>query len=806
MANKIVRFNKPPEPNILDPLAQLKWVFFVAEANRGNASIKSIQHAKGVYLKFIHETNAGYIELEKNPRFYLNKHWEVDALIRFTNWLKTQDYSSKSRYSIYKQVRLVMNLAYGLRIIDKNIYHSTFFEGTRETKIRAAYNSIEQETINSSLAKWISLAISVLQGYKPTGLGLPIRKPRANLSQIKIEGMNINEAAKEFGVPRSRILRNLRLGWTERESVGLDKRKDPRARSIVIDGNSFDSIAEAAQAFSVPVNKFRNFLTSGMSPEQAAGLEDDSIRKNNLEDEIEVQGIKFLSIREAAKHFKLVPNLVLTRLNCGWPIKEAFTLIPRANPLGEKIVIEGIEYSSLNQAGKIYNLGSNTISRRLKLGATPEQAVGITPINIGRKDERALIWIFENTYECNPLAMMEDFRTKNLFSAHQLNQPKLLQFFSKIGVWPYVDASLIMPLAVELAMLTGLNVEAIKNLKLNSYTMSHPLTGQPSISYNKPRSGSTIHSDDQELHLPFLEIEELMLDESIAVRIENVINIAIDLTARIRHEAPNELANHLFIFKDVEKSNLENRTIIVPIDPHKKSHSWLNKFAKEEGFKQVFGPKFSFNIARCRPTLATNMILNGADLLQVQSVLGHKNVITTAGYLDGLQIQPFFNKTISEAIRDISMRTIDFQKNVISATNEKAQSVPFENEIGFYETLSGCGCKNAFNPSANVREATNYREGSVCKYWNMCLLCDNSIITQNSLPKLINYRDRVSIAITTDSPAIRSRAKLYEDTVVLIDGIVEPGNIFPHDVIDKARIIAATENSTLLDQLIYQGI
>jgi len=88
----------------------------------------------------------------------------------------------------------------------------------------------------------------------------------------------------------------------------------------------------------------------------------------------------------------------------------------------------------------------------------------------------------------------------------------------------------------------------------------------------------------------------------------------------------------------------------------------------------------------------------------------------------------------------------------------------------------------------------------------MCLLCDNSIVTQSSLPKLISYSARISQALAEDTPSIKARSKLYEDTLTLIKGILEPGNIFPKEVIDHAFNLAATQDDLLIDQLVYQGI
>lgn len=803
MTNRIHRLGKAPQPTLIDPHAQIKWAFFQVEAEKKEPTAAGIRHAKNTYLRFILETHAYYDELEQNPRFYLDKYWESDALIRFNKWLNTQALKSKSRYSIYKNVRQVMDMAYALRTIDSIVYHAPMFKGVSETKERSAYNKREQEIINAAIAKWISLAVNVINGYTPTGEGIPYKQMNFSAS-ITIDGkmLSIEDAAKVYGITKQLMLHRLRTGWSDRQVVGIDPPLKPGARILSISGQTYASIRHAASAFNLNYSLVFSRINSGWTPEQAVGIAPRSLPNNiGRPKELTIDSIKFESIKLAAKAHGINYGLVKLRLSKGWSAKEALGLENRES-VDNEIVIEGVSYKSLAEAAKAYDQEATTVSSRIRRGHTLDQAVGITPIYVNQSDDRAILWMFENTYQCDPTAMFEDFHTRKL--TRICSAKRLLSLLSRWGVWPYIDAMLIMPLAVEFAMLTGLNVESLKLLELDSYIPEHPLTGQPAISYRKPRSGSSRRSEDRELHIPILDIEELYIDDPVANKIHKIISIVKELTSRIRPDAPPEIANRLFIFEDVEKSRIEDFRVVVAIDPKGKATSWRRRFAREEGLLTLFGDRFNFNIARCRPTLATNMVLSGADLFQVQTALGHQSVQTTASYLDELQLQPVFNKTVSEALQQISRRSHDAQINQAKTVTGDCHdgSIP---DV-FHETLSGCGCKNAYNPSENVRKATNFKEGSVCKYWNMCLLCDNSIITQSSLPKLINYSTRISQALAEAGHSIKSRVKLFEDTVTLIKGILEPGNIFPKEVIDHAFDIAVNQDDLLIDQLVYQGI
>jgi hypothetical protein len=219
--------------------------------------------------------------------------------------------------------------------------------------------------------------------------------------------------------------------------------------------------------------------------------------------------------------------------------------------------------------------------------------------------------------------------------------------------------------------------------------------------------------------------------------------------------------------------------------------------------RQLLGEDFNFSLARCRPTLATNMVLAGATLFDIQMLLGHASIQTTATYLDERGLQPTFNRTVSEALQRIANRSRTFMEEQVA--EQEVDNQPDETNL-FYETLSGCGCSNPYKPSENVRTVTKHLKGTVCKYWNMCLRCDRSVVTEKSLPKLIMYRNRVTEALDTDSPAIRSRKTLFRDAVALIDGILVEDEIFPAAVIRQAEYQAATLSDVLVDHLIYQGV
>lgn len=701
MEENVFRISRPPEPTLLSPHAQVIWMFLQVEREHKEPTAGSFRYAKNVYIEFLTETGADYPDVKDGGRFYLSDHWESDALIRFCKWLLESGRLSKTRYSIYKSVRRVMDFAYALRVIDTVVHHPPVFKGVRETESRNAYDEEAQELINAGLARWMSLGLSVLNGYVATRKGIPYRK-KNTLTSILVEGRHITpvEASEAYGLARGIIQGRISKGWTAEEAVGLESRR----------------------------NK-----SSGVS---------------------------------------------------------------------RGLVVEGVAYRSIGAAAIAYGLSHEEVGLRLQKGYTPEQAVGIAPTIVLQSDERALLWSFENEYDCDPLAMVDDFRRRKLHIV--CSETRFRQLFSRWGVWPFVDDRLIMPLANTLAMLTGLNVESLKLLDIDCYNDEHPLTGQPYLTFTKKRSSSATLPAKQDLHLPLLETEEKFVQADVVQKVKAVINLTLALTEKIRMDAQPQLARRLFIFEDIEATRREESRVVIGIDPKGKTSTWYQRFRKEEGLDDNFGKDFRFNISRCRPTLATNMVLSGATMIHVQSTLGHGSIETTASYLDEHRLQPKFHSEVSGAMDRIVARSVD-HRNKQSEPELEDSNEGLEGP-DFTETLSGCDCKNPYEPSENVRRVTTHKKGTVCRFWNMCLFCDKAVITEGSLPKVIVYRKRIKIALDTDSPAIRPKRELLESVAELIDGVLKDDVVFPRSVIEEARHKAVSLDDVLVDQLIYNGI
>ncbi|MCB2427680.1 hypothetical protein [Methylophaga pinxianii] len=690
-----------PKATTFDPTKEIDWIFSILLRER---PLNSIQPARNWYLRFIQETNAGYEELKSDPRFFISKYWEADALIRFTNWLSKQNkaLTSKTRYSIYRIVRTAMDWAYELGITNHIVYHAPMFKGIPETDSRSPYSDSEQEVINVALQRWIKHARNVMEPYKKSGAGIPCMP--MNAFTVIIDGLSYtkDEASQAFGLKASVIYRRKKNGWTDRQAVGFD------------------------------------------AP-------------------------------------------------------------PLQNSTAKSITIEGVEWFSVNKAANHYQIDPGTIRDRLTSGATPEQAVGLAPMYSNRSSFESALYDFEERFECDPLKMLRASHSA------KYSVKFLMSFFIKLGVWPFkADWRLIMPLAAELSRLTGLNAESVASLTLNSYQAKHPLTQQPCIRYTKVRSGSMDRSDDRELHLSLLEDAEYFIEDGIQQKVSELIELTIALTQKIRHDAVGETINKLFIYEHDEwyqsPDSVKNGvTHIVWGNPSKKDRQanpavrcadkWLISFSSENGLYDLLGKGFRFNFSRFRSTLINNMVKNGYDLFDIQAAVGHQDISTTVSYLNERALNPEFTKIVQPALESISQQKFH---------EEDGFQTP-SYSTGYTETLCGTGCMNAFNPSQKVKDLTNHTEGSPCKFWNMCLLCEQSSITENGLPKIIAYKWKIEEVLSRDKENMKGRKALYREIMAVIEDLLTPNHHYTEEIINQAEYLASELDDEALDHLVYQG-
>ena len=93
--------------------------------------------------------------------------------------------------------------------------------------------------------------------------------------------------------------------------------------------------------------------------------------------ELKIGDLSFATRSEAARYFGINPKLVSERMTKrGWTLEQALGLEPSPRrTFARKVVIDGVEYSSMRQAAKELGVAQSTLMNRIKAGISIEDAL-----------------------------------------------------------------------------------------------------------------------------------------------------------------------------------------------------------------------------------------------------------------------------------------------------------------------------------------------------------------------------------------------------------------------------------------------
>lgn len=148
---------------------------------------------------------------------------------------------------------------------------------------------------------------------------------------------------------------------------------------IIVDGKEFISQLAAAEHYGVDPRNFNQRINKlGWTPEQAAGLD----LGKDYGITIELNGVRYKSVRQACGELGKNYKTIIARINAhGWSVEQAFDLIappkPKKSPNSIRIVSSIGEFDSIGDAGKVVGVKQTTISNRLRMGWTHDEALGL---------------------------------------------------------------------------------------------------------------------------------------------------------------------------------------------------------------------------------------------------------------------------------------------------------------------------------------------------------------------------------------------------------------------------------------------
>lgn len=145
-------------------------------------------------------------------------------------------------------------------------------------------------------------------------------------------------------------------------------------RKVKIQGKKFKTIKDAAKHYGVNPGTFVTRLSNGRTLEQAAGIEKyDIVSKNHIK--VKIDGKEFNNVRLAAKFYGLHDHTVRTRIGRGWSIEKA--LKTKEIDLSKKIKFRGKTFKSIRKLAKFYKVSSVTLAGKISRGVPIKKALGL---------------------------------------------------------------------------------------------------------------------------------------------------------------------------------------------------------------------------------------------------------------------------------------------------------------------------------------------------------------------------------------------------------------------------------------------
>lgn|GEM_PF-3408540 len=190
------------------------------------------------------------------------------------------------------------------------------------------------------------------------------------------EFISTNELCEHFEIDPGTFKARLKAGWSILQACGA---VDRAQNTYLFENNEYNSIKELAEAYNVPYERVSSRLKSGRSLAEAMSPEENPNRFGKKP--IEIDGINYLSLSQAAEKLSLSSAKLRTRLQYLNPEKSKAKLVKLKKRTYKKkernLVIEGKEFESIIELSRHYKVSEGTIRSRLDRGEAIEKAVGL---------------------------------------------------------------------------------------------------------------------------------------------------------------------------------------------------------------------------------------------------------------------------------------------------------------------------------------------------------------------------------------------------------------------------------------------
>ena len=221
-----------------------------------------------------------------------------------------------------------------LRTVNEEKYSPNSLQFAIANEGIEVFNIEELETFKdlSELAEAEIKSIAKHDCVFPKGYNLDIGGKGVGLRKIPMEFRgkfykNLVALAEDYDIPVKRLESRLRWSWTIEQAI--EQPKGALKDESYEDFNNRVNLKKMAKEYGLTYLKVYNRLSYGWTLEEALEIKNRVTPRLGKPKVIEINGILFNSHVEAAKHFGVKVNTWKKRMRLGWSLEEAVGLIPR---------------------------------------------------------------------------------------------------------------------------------------------------------------------------------------------------------------------------------------------------------------------------------------------------------------------------------------------------------------------------------------------------------------------------------------------------------------------------------------------
>ena len=454
--------------------------------------------------------------------------------------------------------------------------------------------------------------------------------------------------------------------------------------------------------------------------------------------------------------------------------------------ISESVEEDILHYNTLSQPYQKSGIGEDPLCKDGRLKP------GLNTLDSAR-------WIFENKLSCSHAGYdqkdSDDPYVLGFLRLVKRSGVSLREVVEGWGAHYRIDSTVIAPYAIKLAQVTGLNADSIKLLDVDDYEPRHPLTGRPCLRYWKERS-----EGGKVMHLDIFEADITWLTTAQSRAVAKVFEDVKALTASLRESAPEAVRDKLFIWQSSARiSFLEIKSFATAKDGA--LGVVFAAYSKRKALLDSSGQPLSLSPSRLRPSFISELVERDVPVREIQLILGHKHIETTLAYLDRMDFNHIARSKLDVALRELHESAAeafdqgpnkDAEANLIDVVNLDGPQVVFKTPLA--------SCRNIFNPPEFIKKLSTYVPGSPCALYNMCLGCENVLLTASSLPELFamerDYLKLMEVSRIMDTPY----GRVVRENLALLDGILNSNSDFtPKELAEGRRLSEFVDTTVLVD-------